>query len=105
MLVTSGVIDLYVYPWLSAFIRPLYLVVITRLIREYVIRYMLVMRDTLPMVVFILIYILFFSWMGERIFSGTLEGVQYFGSFPDAFFNMFILMTTSNFPDIMLPAY
>ena len=57
------------------------------------------------MVVFIAIYILYFSWMGERIFSGTLEGVQYFSSFGDSSFNMFVCMSTSNFPDVMLPAY
>ena len=26
-------------------------------------------------------------------------------NFGDSFFNMFVLMTTSNYPDIMLPAY
>ena len=77
----------------------------TRLIREYWIRYLLVMKDSMPMVLFIMVYILYFSWMGERIFSGTLEGVQYFGTFGDSVFNMLVCMTTSNFPDVMLPAY
>ena len=59
----------------------------------------------IKMVIFIMIYILYFAWMGQRLFSGTLEGVQYFGQIGDSFFNMLVLMTTSNFPDIMLPAY
>jgi len=57
------------------------------------------------MVLFIVIFMLYYSWMGQRLFSGTLEGVQYFDTFGDSFFNMLVLMTTSNYPDIMLPAY
>jgi len=48
---------------------------------------------------------MYFAWMGQCIFGGTPEGVQFFNSFGDAFFNMLVLMTTSNFPDVMLPAY
>lgn len=95
----------YNYPWIAAFIRPFYLIMTIRLIREYWNRYFLVMTDSMPMVAFIVVYILYFSWMGQRLFSGTLEGVQYFGTFGDSCFNMLVLMTTSNFPDIMLPAY
>jgi hypothetical protein len=103
--VMSGLLVNYVYPWIAAFIRPIYMIVTIRLIRDYWERYLLVMTDSMPMVLFILIYILYFSWMGQRLFSGTLEGVQYFGSFGDSVFNMLVLMTTSNYPDIMLPAY
>jgi uncharacterized membrane protein (DUF106 family) len=73
--------------------------------RDFGKRYLLVIKDSIPMVIFIMIYILYFAWMGQRLFSGTLEGVQYFGQIGDSFFNMLVLMTTSNFPDIMLPAY
>jgi two pore calcium channel protein len=103
--VMVGVLDGYVYPWIAAFIRPIYMIVTIRLIRDYWERYLLVMTDSMPMVLFILVYMLYFSWMGQRLFSGTLEGVQYFGSFGDSVFNMLVLMTTSNYPDIMLPAY
>jgi len=99
------IFDLYPYPWIAAFIRPFYLIVSIRLIREYWNRYFLVMVDSTPMVLFIIVYILYFSWMGQRLFSGTLEGVQYFGTFGDSCFNMLVLMTTSNYPDVMLPAY
>lgn len=97
--------DRYNYPWLAAMIRPLYLIVSIRLLREYVKRYLQVIQDSLPMVLFTVVYILYFAWMGQRLFSGTLEGVQYFDNFGNSFFNMLVLMTTSNFPDIMLPAY
>ena len=95
----------YPYPWIAAFIRPIYMVSTIRIIREYWKRYWLVMCDSTPMVLFIIVYILYFSWMGQRLFSGTLEGVQYFSTFGDSCFNMLVLMTTSNYPDVMLPSY
>ena len=63
------------YPWISAFIRPFYLIIQTRLLRDYVKRYLLVMKDSMPMVIFIIVVILYFSWGFQRFFSGTLEGV------------------------------
>lgn len=68
-------------------------------------KYILVMKDSMPIVLFIIVIIAYFSWLFQRAFIGTLEGTQYFASFGDSFFNMVVLMTTSNFPDIMLPAY
>jgi len=95
----------YNYAWISASLRPIYLLFSIRMLRENCISYFFVVKDTVAMVLFIIIYIMYFAWMGQRLFSGTLEGIQFFGSFQDAFFNMLVLMTTSNFPDIMLPAY
>lgn len=57
------------------------------------------------MVIFILIYIMYFSWLGYTMFLGTLEGTQNMPTPGDTFFNMIVLMTTSNYPDVMLPAY
>ena len=45
-------------------IRPLYLIVSIRLLREYVKRYLHVIQDSLPMVLFTVVYILYFAWMG-----------------------------------------
>ena len=57
------------------------------------------------MVLFIIIYVFYFAWMGNRLFAGTIEGVESFTNLDDSFFYMFVLLTTSNFPDIMLPSY
>ena len=57
------------------------------------------------MVIFILIYVFYFAWMGNRLFAGTIEGVETFSNMNDSFFYMFTLLTKANFPDVMLPSY
>ena len=100
-----GLIDQYHYAWGAALIRPFYLVVSIRVLRIYCVRYLLVIKDSVPIMVFTLTFILYFSMMAQRLFQGTLQGVKYFNSRTDAFYSMFVLITTSNYPDIMLPSY
>ena len=71
----TQLISNYDYPWIAAFIRPTYLIVTIRLLRDYWERYLLVIKDSMPMVLFIVVYIMYFAWMGDRLFSGTVEGV------------------------------
>ena len=50
-------------------------------------------------------YVLFFGWMGSRLFKGQPEGASVC---PDQFectWQILILMTTSNYPDVSLDAY
>ena len=63
------------------------------------------MRDSLPMVIFITMYILYFSWVGNLFYKGTVQGVRFMNSFTESAWNMLICMTTSNYPNVMLPAY
>ena len=64
----------------------------------------------------LLIYLLLFTLIGMVLLSSnynnshsqfidTPEIDNYFSNFEETFFNLFVLMTTTNFPDIMLPAY
>ena len=55
--------------------------------------------------IFIILYVFYFAWMGNRLFAGTIEGVENFADLNDSFFYMFVLLTTSNYPDVMLPSY
>ena len=63
------------------------------------------MYVSLPMVILLFVFIFYFSCIGKYIFAGTLQGVQYMNDLGDSAFNMMVLMTTSNYPDVMLPAY
>jgi two pore calcium channel protein 3 len=63
------------------------------------------MVDSYSMIIFIIFYVLFFALLGFRAFRGSVEGVQYFPDYIDSCFNMLVLLTTANSPDIMLPAY
>ena len=94
-----------VYPYIDAFIRPVLGTLTARSVKSFWRRYLTVIKGSLPMVIFILIYVFYFAWMGNRLFAGTIEGVENFSGLNDSFFFMFVLLTTSNFPDIMLPSY
>ena len=57
------------------------------------------------MVIFILMYVFWFAWVANSLFSGTIEGIEYFSTLSESFFSMFVCLTTSNYPDIMLESY
>ena len=96
---------MYEYKWFCAFSRPIFLIISIRALRQTFARFVSVMKDSTSIVLCILIVNFYFAFLGNRLFLGTLEGVQYFDTFPNSMWNMFVLMSTSNFPDIMLPAY
>jgi len=94
-----------IYPWITASLRPIFVLAIMREIRNFSLRYLKVMSGSFPMVVFILLFVMYFSWVGQRMFSDTIEGVEQFDSFFNSFWSMFVLLTTSNFPMVMLSSY
>jgi len=53
-----------------------------------------------------LIYVAFFAWLGVIFFpKDTEEGKQYFRSLGEGMWSLLILLTTANYPDVMMPAY
>ena len=93
------------YGYFATWMRPVLFVLSIRSVKSFWRRYLSVIKGSLPMVFFIIIYIFWFAWMGNRLFSGTIEGIQYFPSVGEAFFSMFVLLTTANYPDISLASY
>jgi hypothetical protein len=68
-------------------------------------RYYRVIKSSVGIFSLILFLIVYCAWIGNIIFRGTIEGTTSFPSFGASFFTMFTLLTTSNYPDVMLPAY
>jgi len=66
------------FAWIAASLRPAIIILQQRDVRSFSARYTRVMRISLPMVGLIFIYMLYFAWMGEVIFSGTIQGVEAF---------------------------
>ncbi|KAG7011975.1 Two pore calcium channel protein 1B [Cucurbita argyrosperma subsp. argyrosperma] len=52
-----------------------------------------------------LLFLLFSSWLAYVIFEDTQQGKIVFTSFGATLYQMFILFTTSNSPDVWIPAY
>ena len=68
-----------------------------------------VIRRTLPSLTGVgataAIFLAFCSWASYNLTHGTKEGDAHFPDLTEAAWELFILMTTSNFPDIMMQAY
>jgi len=93
------------FPWIASFVRPWILIITITFLRNYWRKYWNVMKATFTMVIVILSFVLFWAFVGMRIFAGTVQGTSSFSNLNLSFWNMFVLLTTANFPDIMLPSY
>ena len=71
----------------------------------------LVWRTTVPLVGILVVlasFLLFNAWVGILIFAANIPGSQggvYFTSLWETGWQLFILLTTANYPDVMMPAY
>ncbi|CAH9089148.1 unnamed protein product [Cuscuta europaea] len=59
----------------------------------------------LNVMVLSMLFLLFCSWLGYVIFEDTQQGKTVFTSYGATLYQMFILFTTSNNPDVWIPAY
>ena len=85
--------------------RPVVVLIFLSTIRSNFKQLLLNVRDSIAILIAILIYILYFTIIGYYLFRSTLQGYVNFTTIPNTYYQMTILLTTSNFPDIMLPAY
>ncbi|XP_077192068.1 two pore calcium channel protein 1-like [Paroedura picta] len=70
-------------------------------------------RNTLPEITYVFLLFMFsvlmFSLMALKLFGDrnlkTVEGLPYFTDYLSIVFDMYVLVTTANSPDVMMPAY
>jgi hypothetical protein len=90
--------------WNNSF-KPVVVLLFLPTIRNNLKTVALDLKDSMPVLMIIFAFIFFFSFSGYFFFQGTLEGVTIFPNISKSYYNMLILLTTANFPDVMLPAY
>ena len=88
----SFLLPKYQYPWVAVFLRPIIVIILVRSLRESLNRFILVIYDSISLLLFIILYVVFFSWLGVRLFRGTVEGVQYYSGFLISCYNNLILL-------------
>ena len=76
-----------------------------RSLRESWKRIILVVWDALAIGVIIIAYLVAASLLGFTLFSNSIykDPTGHFRDFPSTMFNVYVLFTTSNFPDILFP--
>lgn len=102
------VIDYQLTFW-HQMISFLVLMFFIRSLRESWKRIVLVIYDSTTILMIICAYIVYFSFFGFALFESKRaygsEGSEYFPNVSLSMFNMYVLFTTSNFPDIIFPFY
>jgi hypothetical protein len=92
-------------PVINNFMKPVTVLLFLPTIRQNLKTVASDLKDTLPVLLIIFSFVFFFAFTGFFLFQGTLEGTVAFGNIGESYYNMLILLTTANFPDVMLPAY
>jgi len=95
----------YAFPWITEMLKPVLLLSAYQDIRLYARRFIYVVINSSGIVFCILFYVFFFCYQATYLFAGTVEGSLNFPGISDSFYTLFISLTTSNFPNVMLPGY
>ncbi|KAK4010715.1 two pore calcium channel protein 1 [Daphnia magna] len=73
-------------------------------VRRYLRQVLQSVPPAIDMLGLLLFVILFYSVLGFYIFGSNVND-PYFSTLQQAFISLFILLTTANFPDVMMPSY
>ena len=86
-------------------LRPMIFVVLSRRVRNAFVSLLRVVPAFADCVLLLTLLVGFFSMLGLLLFDGTAEGEAQFSDLPTGALSLLVLLTTANFPDVMLPAY
>lgn len=90
---------------LMPLLRPLIFVCISRRVRRAATSLLRVLPSFLDCAFIIALLIGFWALFGMLLFQNTPEGRQYFPSISESYLSLFVMLTTANFPEIMMPSY
>lgn len=90
---------------LSNFLRPITFMLFSKNLRSNFYFLILLLKDSVVIIMSTLCFVGFFSLTGYYMFKTSMEGFIYFKTPLASLYHMFILLTTANFPDVMLPSY
>lgn len=86
--------------YFAIFVRPFMFVLIVRSVREVIRRIVEVVWDSKAVLILMISYVVFFGWVGFRLFRGTQEGAAQCASITDCTWSMLIELTTANYPNV-----
>ncbi|MDP2435381.1 MAG: ion transporter, partial [archaeon] len=89
----------------SRFLRVYFLLEKSRRLRAMVQNVGKTFVSIFSLLCFIGVVVICWAFLGYYLFYNTDEGAAYFRTFGQSFVSLFILVTTANFPDVMMPAY
>ncbi|OQR85014.1 Two-pore ion channel [Achlya hypogyna] len=104
---------------MQVYLRGAVAAVKNRSIRRTARKIWLVLREVHHVLTLLIVYVAFFAWVATILFRQSTEGCVeyllrhshrivgslYMPTIYDAGWNLFVLLTTANFPDVFMPAY
>ncbi|KAJ4977183.1 hypothetical protein NE237_002289 [Protea cynaroides] len=90
---------------IAPYVRVLFFILTVRELRACIVTLAGMMDKYLNVLALALLFLLFSSWLAYVIFEDTQQGKTVFYSYGATLYQMFVLFTTSNNPDVWIPAY
>ncbi|KAG6386942.1 hypothetical protein SASPL_152123 [Salvia splendens] len=99
-------VGIYTLPFRFApYLRVAFFILSIRELRDTLVILFGMLLTYLNVLALLLLFLLFSSWLAYVIFEDTDQGKTTFTSYGTTVYQMFILFTTSNNPDVWIPAY
>ena len=90
--------------YIADLLRPFIIILCYRSQQKFFVLVMHNIKDSIAMIVCILVWVLYFALLAQFIFASTSTGITEFSSFGQSYWQMFVCLTFENFPDLMLEA-